>query len=73
MIMANPNPNPYPYGKGRCVNKHSEYFNQILTIDAYIPWRDGSRSVWVTDAEGWEMSFPEKDIELIEVFRGDDK
>lgn len=60
------------YGKGRCVNKRSAYFNQIVTIDEYVPWRDGSRSVWVTAEDGWEMSFPEAEIELIEVFRGND-
>lgn len=59
------------YGKGRCTNTKSQYYNQILTIDEYIPWRNGTRSVWVTDDSGWEMSFPESDIELIEVFRVD--
>jgi hypothetical protein len=57
------------YGKGKCVNVKSSLYNQIFTINEYIPWRDGSRSVWVTAEDGTEMSFKEAEIELLEVFR----
>lgn len=58
------------YGRGKCVNTKSSFYNHVFTIQEFVPWRNGTRSVWVRDEDGVEMSFEETEIELIEVFRG---
>lgn len=59
------------YGKGRVVNPKSVYYDEIVTIDEYVRWRDGSVSVWFTPDDGLEGSMPSTDIELTEVFGHD--
>jgi len=58
-----------PYGKGRVANVHSSLYNEIVTIEQYVPWRDGSRSVWVRLDDGLDVSFKEDEIELLEVYK----
>ena len=57
-----------PYGKGRVAERHSTLYDEIVTIDEFVPWRDGTRSVWVTTEGGYQLSFREDEIELTEVY-----
>ena len=56
------------YGKGRVAERHSTLYDEIVTIDEFVPWRDGTRSVWVTTEGGYQLSFREDEIELTEVY-----
>ena len=56
-----------PYGKCRVTNTNSGYYNEVLTLNEIVRYRDGSESVFVADTEGTELSFNAKDIELTEV------
>ena len=55
------------YGKGRVAERHSALDDEVVTIEEFVPWRDGTRSVWVTTEDGYQLSFREDEIELTEV------
>lgn len=58
-----------PYGRGRVVQTHSAFYNEDVTVLEYVPYRDGTRSVWVRFSDGVEASFRDYEIELTEVYR----